>query len=106
MNNTPIPEKELQRAFLRLSRRCAAMLCGAMAESDTGPEIVEARLGEKSGYVQSYIARLIDGKETNIKLLSDIARGLECEVMVGARKLSLEIERYGGLEKQAEGRDT
>jgi hypothetical protein len=86
-----IPTKTLVAARLKLSRQVASVLIMAFAESGMSCKELEDKLGEASGYFKSYIDALIDGRETNLELMSDVALACGYEPTFTFGKIKAEV---------------
>lgn len=75
-----IPEEALAAARLKLKRKIAAVLISAMADSGLSVGQMDARLGQKSGFVMGAFNLLIAGLTADMNLVSDIALSMGCEL--------------------------
>lgn len=80
----PIPEAALIAAELRLCRKFAAVLIGALADAGLTLREVDYRIGAKPGWAKNVLDRLIDGSargdDTSLRDIADFATALACEI--------------------------
>lgn len=82
MSALAIPEEILAAGRRRLKRKAASMLAMALAESGHDTSIIDTRLGQKPGWAISYFVALIEGKTTDLDILSDLCCALGVEVHI------------------------
>ncbi len=80
MNDKPIPKAVLKVVRERTCRRVAAAIITAMAETDTGIDVIAARLGKKSEAIKVLIDRLIAGQSASLDKISEILWAMGCEL--------------------------
>jgi hypothetical protein len=86
-----IPQEILDREMRRLCRGIASMIVGAMAETDTGFDILASRTGRSEKLLRRWFERLIDGQatETGLRIISNMATAMDCRLRVSLHKLPL-----------------
>jgi cyanate lyase len=87
-----IPEETLAAARLKLKRRLAALIIQVMAETGMTYEDIEARIGERKGFVKRYINALIDGTSKTMDEACDLATAMDAEIVVSMQRLFRQAE--------------
>jgi hypothetical protein len=99
-----ISDEKLKSARRKTSRRVAAALIAAMAETDIDYEEMGIRLGEKPETIRKWIIDFVDCKSKDLDLLSDLCLAMNAEVnftLHSWRKTEAEYKAEKAEKKQA-----
>ncbi len=80
--NERIPQEQIEAARLRLSRHFAAALIEAMSRLNASFVEMDAALGVRRGHCWRALQRLIHGKTSDLRDVSDILTALDCDLEI------------------------
>lgn len=83
MSDYAIDDEVLVQACFNLQRRIAATILSAMAQEGANLNHMDHAVGEQPGYCRKYLIKLIDGRASDLRPISDLSVALGREMHFG-----------------------